>query len=131
MPQDHQPSGPSLTHASGEQASPVLSLDPSGRAVLTLRGEHDILAAVTARRRLLESIRLGAGHMIMDLREITAADESLIGLIALAVRLTRRAGGSVCVVTEDQTVVRKLHTTGLDQIIPRYAALNDIPDASQ
>jgi anti-sigma B factor antagonist len=129
MSQDRQPSGRSLRHASDELASPVLSLDPSGRAILTLRGEHDILAAVAARHKLLEGVRLGAGHVIMDLCEITVADESLMGLIVLALRLTRHSGGSVVLITQDPAVIRKLQLTGLDQMIPRYAALNDVPDA--
>lgn len=130
MPQDHQPSGPSLTHAADEQASAILSLDPSGRALLTLRGDQDILTVVAARRRLLEGVRLGTGHVIMELRE-TAADESLMGLIVLALRLTRHVGGTVCLVTEDQILIRKLHTTGLDQMIPQYAAIEDVPDVAQ
>jgi anti-anti-sigma regulatory factor len=130
MPQDNQPSEPSLTHATDEQTSPVLSLDPSGRAVLTLRGEQDILTVVTARRRLLEGIGFGTGHVIMELHG-TAADESLIGLIVLALRLTRHAGGTVCVVTDDQILARKLRTTGLDQMISHYAMLQDVPDPAQ
>jgi anti-anti-sigma factor len=105
-------------------------LDPSGRAILTLRGEHDILLAVAARRSLLEGIRLGAGHVIIDLREITVADESLMGLIVLALRLTNQAGGSMCVVGKSRALIRKLQTTGLYQVISLYAAYEDIPGAA-
>ncbi len=130
MPPDPQPSEPSLTHAADRQASSTLFLDASGRAVLTLRGEQDILTILVARRVLLDGVRLGAGHVIIDLCDISSADESLMGLIALAFRLTRQAGGSVCLVAEAQPLLRKLRTTGLDRIIPCYVALSEIPDAA-
>jgi anti-sigma B factor antagonist len=130
MPPDPQPSGPSLTHVANEQASSTLSLDSSGRAVLTLRGEQDILTILAARRELLEGVRLGAGHVIIDLSEVSSADEALMGLIALALRLTRHAGGSVCLVAEAQPLLKKLRTTGLDRMAPLYAALSEIPEAA-
>jgi anti-anti-sigma regulatory factor len=78
----------------------------------------------------LDSVRLGAEHVIIDFCDVPSADESLMGLIAMAFRLTRHAGGSVCLVSEAHPLVRKLRTTGLDRMVPRYAALSEIPEAA-
>ena len=70
MTQDLQPSELSLACDANERVGASVLLDSSGRALVTLRGEQDILTVVAARRLLVDAIRLGAGQLIIDLCDV-------------------------------------------------------------
>ena len=127
MTQDRQPSELSLACDANERVGASVLLDSSGRALVTLRGEQDILTVVAARRLLVDAIRLGAGQLIIDLCDVTVVDESVLGLIALGYRHAHRAGGTLSILTEDPLLIRKLRVSGLDRMVPRYAALSEVP----
>lgn len=67
------------------------------------------------------------GTSTWPLTDVTVVDESVLGLIALGYRHAHRAGGTLSILTEDPLLIRKLCVSGLDRMVPRYAALSEVP----
>lgn len=101
------------------------TVHPSGCAVVTLGGEQDVYVVTVTRRLVRDGVRLGQGHVIVDLTAVTFADSSLLGALVLAVKLARRSNGTVRLVTSDEHLIRKLHLTGLARLFPIFSNLAD------
>ena len=120
-----RPAEPTGDQSGNELATPDLTLDPSGCAVITLHGEQDIYTVVATRCLVLEGIRVGHGHVIIDLTAVTFADSSLLGSLALAIKVARKTNGSVRLVSRDERLISKLKITGMARLFPLFPALPD------
>jgi anti-sigma B factor antagonist len=107
------------------QATTNPAVNPSGCAVIALDGEQDVYAVVATRRLILDGIRLGHGHVIIDLTAVTFADSSLLGALALAVKLARRSNGTVRLVSHDEQFISRLRITGMVRLFPIFPDLAD------
>jgi anti-sigma B factor antagonist len=93
--------------------------------VITLDGEQDAYVVVATRRLILDGIRLGHGHVIVDLTAVTFADSALLGALALAVKLARRSDGIVRLVSRDEHFISKLRMTGMARLFRIFPDLTD------
>jgi anti-sigma B factor antagonist len=107
---------------------PSVETDASGWAIVTLRGEQDLLEAKRSRAALKDGIAAGSGRVVVDLSEVTFGDSSLFGALVGAAKMARRQSKVVRVVTSDDRLRLKLKITGLDRVFRIYATL---PDALQ
>jgi anti-sigma B factor antagonist len=125
MPTPRPSPKPNADQTAMGQATTNPTVNPSGRAVIALDGEQDVYAVVATRRLILDGIRLGHGHVIIDLTAVTFADSSLLGALALAVKLARRSNGTVCLVSHDEQFISKLRITGMVRLFPIFPDLAD------
>lgn len=107
---------------------PSVETDASGWAIVTLRGEQDLLEARRSRAALKDGIAAGSGRVVVDLSEVTFGDSSLFGSLVGAAKMARRQSKVVRVVISDDRLRLKLKITGLDRVFRVYATL---PDALQ
>ena len=104
---------------------PSVEIDPSGWAIVTLRGEQDLLEAKRSRAALKDGIAAGSGRVVVDLSEVTFGDSSFFGSLVGAAKMARRQGKVVRLVTSDDRLRLKLKVTGLDRVFRIYATLPD------
>lgn len=111
--------------AAGSQVStqPSVEVDASGWAVVTLRGEQDLLEAPRTRRALDEGITVGSGRVVVDLSEVTFSDSSLLGALANVARKARRYSSKVRVVTSDELLRKKFKVTGMCMVLRLFPTL--------
>lgn len=70
--------------------------------------------------------RLAASQkLLIDLSEVPFVDSAGLGALIGGIRRTREAGGDVAVCCNRPTLVRLLHTTGLDRIVTVAETLDD------
>ena len=106
-------------------APPSVETDASGWAIVTLRGEQDLLEVKRSREALKDGIAAGSGRVVVDLSEVTFGDSSLFGALVGAAKTARRQSNVVRVVTSDDRLRLKLKITGLDRVFRIYATLPD------
>jgi anti-sigma B factor antagonist len=123
MPTPRPSKKPTTDPSISGQTTANPAVHSSGWAVITLDGEQDVYVVVATRRLLLDSIRLGDGHVIIDLTAVTFADSSLLGALAFAFKLARRSEGCVRLVSRDEYFIRKLRITGLARLLPTFPTL--------
>lgn len=110
---------------------PSVELDASGWAIVTLRGEQDLLESKRSRAALNEGISAGSGRVVVDLSEVTFSDSSLLGALVGAAKQARRHSSTVRVVTSDARMVGKLKVTGLYQVVRMFSTLSDALQGQQ
>lgn len=125
MPTPRPSTEPNADQPIADQTAVNPAVHPSGRAVVTLDGEQDVYTVVATRRLVLDGIRLGHGHVIIDLTAVTFTDSSLLGALVLAAKLAHRSNGSVRLVTSDEHFISKLRITGLFRVFPIFSNLTD------
>ena len=96
-----------------------------GGAVIALRGDHDL----STRPQLLEAFRSLRRNpwsvVVIDLRQCTFVDSTIIGAILTARRGDSRRGPNVSVVMPDDTsyVYRALSIIGLRDLVPAHVSI--------
>lgn len=61
--------------------------------------------------------------LVIDLTEVTFMDSSAIGVIIGRYKLVMSVGGSIAIVSSNETLGRILEMSGIRKIIPIYASL--------
>jgi anti-anti-sigma factor len=94
-------------------------------AVLIAGGEIDYMASPRLRERLIDSVRSGSRHVVLDLSAVTFIDSSAIGaLVAAATSLRASGGGSVTVVCDEgnERVLRIFDIAGVASLIAVHSS---------
>jgi anti-sigma B factor antagonist len=87
--------------------------DESGVTVVALAGEFDLSSAPQLRECLVSSQVLAAERVLVDLTRVTFLDSSSIGLLVVACKHVRSAGGAFSVSCSDGMALRVLQISGL------------------
>jgi anti-anti-sigma factor len=91
------------------------------RAVLFASGEIDLLTAPALREAVLAATRV-SDDIVIDLTAVTFIDSTGIGVLVRA----GRSGQNVVALVGPTLMVRKvLHLTGLDQVFPVFATIEE------
>lgn len=101
-------------------AEPHLSVSVehiSGRAVVTLAGELDILAVSTVRGTLVKLITDGASRVVVDLTDATFMDSAGLGALVMAHKRARVLRGRFAIVAAAGPVRRIIDLTGLIHVL--------------
>ena len=85
------------------------------RYVLALAGELDLHTAPRVREELGAVLRGGGRYVVLDLRDVSFVDSTMLAVLADAARELRSVHGEVVIVSDDPRVLRPLEITGLDR----------------
>jgi anti-sigma B factor antagonist len=90
-----------------------------GTTVCRPSGELDAFTVATLREEL--AALAGASEVVIDLAGVPFMDSAGLGALIGGIRKLRDAGGGVVVVCSRPAVLRLLHTTGFDRMVPVVA----------
>jgi anti-sigma B factor antagonist len=96
-----------------------------GWTVLHVHGEVDLTTVPRLRGLLVELLRDGGPHLIVDLDDVGLLDSTGLGVLLGAVRRARTAGGDVRFVSTRPSVARLFEITGLDAVHPLAVSVDD------
>lgn len=97
----------------------------NGVPVVAAPEEIDITNAAELRTALLESAAHGPGAFVVDLTRTQFCDTSGLHALVGAHKRARAGGGDMLLVTPGAGVLRIFAITGLDQVFPSYASLEE------
>src|SRR5689334_2532919 len=96
-----------------------------GVPVVAAPGEIDLTSADDLRTALVEAAARGHGTFVVDMSLTRFCDSSGLHALVAAHRRARAEGGEVLLVVPDAAVLRVLAITGMDQVIPNFASLDE------
>ena len=76
-------------------------------------------------KAVIESIDLGAKHVIVDLTDTTFIDSTTLGVLVGGVKRLRPDGGELSVVCSDRNITKIFEITGLNRIFPIHGTRAD------
>ncbi len=97
----------------------------SGVPVVVAPGEIDITNADELRAALFEAATHGPGKLVVDLTRTEFCDTAGLHALVAAHKRTRTGGGQLLLVIPGAGVLRIFEITGLDQVIPHVATLEE------
>jgi anti-sigma B factor antagonist len=96
-----------------------------GVPVVAAPEEIDITSADALRGALLEAAARGHGTFVVDMSRTRFCDSSALHTLIAAHRRARAEDGEVLLVIPDAAVLRVFAITGMDQLIPNFARLEE------
>ena len=102
-----------------------LAEHPDGWRVVTIRGAVDLYETPGLKSLLLDAVAAGGGHAIVDLTAVTFLDSGGLAALLGAHRKSVRMGGRLVVVNVDADIARTFAVTGLDDVLPIAATVDD------
>ncbi|MFD7713555.1 STAS domain-containing protein [Streptomyces sp. NPDC059785] len=102
-----------------------VTLPREGIALVTVVGFLDADTVSELRRHLTEQLRRGSRHLLIDLSAVSFMDSSGINVILKSHEETRRAGGSIRLVSPTRTVQRILDLTGVNLAVACAADVDE------
>jgi anti-sigma B factor antagonist len=96
----------------------------AGYVVMVLSGELDIRQATPLSRALSAAAATGS-PVIVDLRELTLIDCSVLGALVYARQRALHAGGDLTLAAAGHSVLRLLSLTGLIDWLPAFASVDE------
>lgn len=96
-----------------------------GLAVAAVTGALDLQAAPTLRSQVLDIVRQGHPHLILDLHQVGFCDSTGLSVIIEAWHAAREAGGSLALAHVPGRLMRMLTLTGVDTLLPVHATTAD------
>src|SRR6185437_14860606 len=93
--------------------------------VVTAPEEIDITSADGLRAALVAAAARGHGTFVVDMSLTRFCDSSGLHALVAAHRRAQAEGGEMLLVVPDTTVLRVLAITGMDQVIPNFASLDE------
>jgi anti-anti-sigma factor len=95
----------------------------SGVPVVTAPEEIDITNAAGLRAALLDAAAYGSRALVVDMAQTQFCDSAGLHVLVRAHNRARAQGGELLLVVGGAAVLRILAVTGLDQLIPKFASL--------
>jgi anti-sigma B factor antagonist len=96
-----------------------------GVSVITVTGEIDIATAPTLREHVAQVVETSGSDLIIDLSAVDFIDSTGLGVIVGAYKKVGEREGSLSVVSGQELVRRLFSITGLDDVIPIMATLDE------
>jgi anti-sigma B factor antagonist len=97
----------------------------SGVPVVAVPEEIDITNADELRAALSEAASHGPGRLVVDMTRTQFCDTAGLHALVAAHKRTRSGGGQLLLVMPGAGVLRIFEITGLDQVIPHVASLEE------
>ena len=104
----------------------IATTSESDRYVITVSGEVDLATSPQLDRAVISAIDSGAASVVIDLTDVTFMDSSGLGVIVRALKRCREAENDLDLVITNERVLKVFGITGLDQVIPIHASIQDI-----
>ena len=98
----------------------------SDRYVITVSGEVDLATSPELDVAIIAAIDSGASSVAIDLTAVSFMDSSGLGVIVRGLKRCREADIDLDLVITNERVLKVFGITGLDQVIPIHASIEDI-----
>lgn len=98
----------------------------SDRYLITVSGEVDLATSPDLDTAIIAAIDAGAASVVIDLSDVSFMDSSGLGVIVRALKRCREAEIDLDLVITNERVLKVFGITGLDQVIPIHASIQDI-----
>ena len=98
----------------------------SERYVLTVSGEVDLATSPDLDAAVIAAIESGATSVVIDLTDVSFMDSSGLGVIVRGLKRCREADRDLDLIITNDRVLKVFGITGLDQVIPIHASIQDI-----
>ena len=108
----------------------IESRQENGWTVLAVGGELDLYTAPRLREDVLATLEGGADRIAIDLNGVGFIDSTGLGILVACLKRVRERDGRMVLIAPDTSPLRRLLAlTGLEQVLPTHAALDDAVDA--
>ena len=97
----------------------------NGTHVVAVRGDLDLHTVPELKKTLAELEGVDSPYVIIDLTHATLVDSTSLGALLEAARSVRAAGGELVVSCRDRSIRKVFAITGVDQLVPIYASLEE------
>jgi len=98
----------------------------SDRYLITVSVEVDLATSPELDIAIIAAIDFGATSVVIDLTDVSFMDSSGLGVIVRALKRCREAENDLDLVITNERVLKVFGITGLDQVIPIHASIQDI-----
>lgn len=98
----------------------------SDRQVLMVSGEVDLATSPDLDVAIIATLESGTESLVIDLTDVTFMDSSGLGVIVRGLKRCREADKDLDLVISNERVLKVFGITGLDQVIPIHASIEDI-----
>lgn len=96
------------------------------RYVITVSGEVDLATSPELDVAIIAAIDSGTSSVAIDLTDVSFMDSSGLGVIVRGLKRCREADIDLDLVITNERVLKVFGITGLDQVIPIHASIEDI-----
>ena len=96
------------------------------RYVITVSGEVDLATSPELDVAIIAAIDSGISSVAIDLTAVSFMDSSGLGVIVRGLKRCREADIDLDLVITNERVLKVFSITGLDQVIPIHASIDDI-----
>jgi anti-sigma B factor antagonist len=96
-----------------------------GRRVVRVSGEIDVDTGPQLRDHLLGLVAGGEHNIVVDLSDVSFLDSSGLGVLVMAHKRIRTAGGTLRLAGCQPEVVSIFHLTALDRVIEMFPTVQD------
>jgi anti-sigma B factor antagonist len=96
-----------------------------GVRVVAVPEEVDITNAAALRAALLQAAADGSPALVVDMTRTRFCDSAGLRILVDAHKRALAAGGALLLAVPAEAVLRVLEITGIDQVIPHFASLDD------
>ena len=96
------------------------------RYVITVSGEVDLATSPELDVAIIAAIDSGTSSVAIDLTAVSFMDSSGLGVIVRGLKRCREADIDLDLVITNERVLKVFGITGLDQVIPIHASIEDI-----
>jgi anti-sigma B factor antagonist len=98
----------------------------SDRYILTVSGEVDLATSPELDTAIIAAIESGTTSVVIALTDVSFMDSSGLGVIVRGLKRCREADKDLDLVITNDRVLKVFGITGLDQVIPIHASIQDI-----
>ena len=98
----------------------------SDRYVITVSGEVDLATSPELDVAIIAAIESDNSSVAIDLTDVSFMDSSGLGVIVRGLKRCREADKDLDLVITNERVLKVFGITGLDQVIPIHASIEDI-----
>jgi anti-sigma B factor antagonist len=96
------------------------------RYVVTVSGEVDLASSPDLDLAIVAAIESVSQSVIVDLTDVSFMDSSGLGVIVRGLKRSREADKDLDLIITNERVLKVFGITGLDQVIPIHASIEDI-----
>jgi anti-sigma B factor antagonist len=102
----------------------VTSRQEGARTVISVVGEIDVYTAPTLRERLNELVAAGRYDLVVDMQGVEFLDSTGLGVLVGGLKRVRSHEGSLCLVCDQEKILKVFRITGLTKVFPIYSTLD-------